>query len=285
MEKNTPKVSVIVPCYKQAEYLPETLDSVLAQTYPAWECIIVNDGSPDNTDAIAKAYLEKDIRFKYCYQENQGLASARNNGIVNSTGEYILPLDADDMIAPTYIEKAIVRFKQYPETKLVYCKGHTFGESNHPMDLVDYNYDTFIWGNCIFCSAVYKRSDYDQTNGYNPNMAHGLEDWDFWLSLLKKEDHIFRIDEILFYYRVKENSMVKDLVSHHLEENLIQLCRNHPDIYKPYYDRLVLYHSYTEETERLKKEISNIQNSNAYHLGKLLLKPLKLFKRKHHGNA
>lgn len=285
MEKNTPKVSVIVPCYKQAEYLPETLDSVLAQTYPAWECIIVNDGSPDNTDAIAKAYLEKDIRFKYCYQENQGLASARNNGIVNSTGEYILPLDADDMIAPTYIEKAIVRFKQYPETKLVYCKGHTFGESNHPMDLVDYNYDTFIWGNCIFCSAVYKRNDYDQTNGYNPNMAHGLEDWDFWLSLLKKEDHIFRIDEILFYYRVKEISMVKDLVSHHLEENLIQLCRNHPDIYKPYYDRLVLYHSYTEETERLKKEISNIQNSNAYHLGKLLLKPLKLFKRKHHGNA
>lgn len=285
MEKNTPKVSVIVPCYKQAEYLPETLDSVLAQTYPAWECIIVNDGSPDNTDAIAKAYLEKDIRFKYCHQENQGLASARNNGIVNSTGEYILPLDADDMIAPTYIEKAIVRFKQYPETKMVYCKGHTFGESNHPMDLVDYNYDTFIWGNCIFCSAVYKRSDYDQTNGYNPNMAHGLEDWDFWLSLLKKEDHIFRIDEILFYYRVKENSMVKDLVSHHLEENLIQLCRNHPDIYKPYYDRLVLYHSYTEETERLKKEISNIQNSNAYHLGKLLLKPLKLFKRKHHGNA
>lgn len=79
--------------------------------------------------------------------------------------------------------------------------------------------------------------------------------------------------------------MVKDLVSHHLEENLIQLCRNHPDIYKPYYDRIVLYHSYTEETERLKKEVSNIQNSNAYHLGKLLLKPLKLFKRKHHENA
>lgn len=285
MEKTTPTVSVIVPCYKQAEYLSETLDSVLAQTYPNWECIVVNDGSPDNTDAIAKAYLEKDHRFKYFYQENHGLATARNNGIANSTGEYILPLDADDLIAPTYIEKAVDRFKHYPETKLVYCKGHTFGKSNHPMDLVDYNYDTFIWGNCIFCSAVYKRSDYDLTDGYNPNMIHGLEDWDFWLSLLKKEDHIFRIDEILFYYRVKESSMVKDLVSHHLEENLIQLCRNHPDIYKPYYDRIVLYHSYTEETERLKKEVSNIQNSNAYHLGKLLLKPLKLFKRKHHENA
>ena len=65
MEKTTPTVSVIVPCYKQAEYLSETLDSVLAQTYPNWECIVVNDGSPDNTDAIAKAYREKDHRFKY----------------------------------------------------------------------------------------------------------------------------------------------------------------------------------------------------------------------------
>ena len=177
MQNSTPVISIIVPCYNQAEYLPETLNSVLAQTYSNWECVIVNDGSPDNTDTIAKGYLKKDNRIKYVYQENKGLATARNTGICNSIGEYILPLDADDLIAPTYIEKAIDRFSQFPETKLVYCKGHTFGSSNHPMVLADYDYDTFIWGNCIFCSALYRRSDYDKTPGYNANMVYGLEDW------------------------------------------------------------------------------------------------------------
>lgn len=280
-----PLVSIIVPCFKQAEYLSEALDSVLAQTYRNWECVIVDDGSPDNTGTIANEYCKKDIRIKYIYQENKGLATARNTGIFNSIGEYILPLDADDLIAPTYIEKAMERFGLYPETKLIYCKGHTFGNSNHPMNFVDYDYDTFIWGNCIFCSAVYKRSDYDRTNGYNPNMVHGLEDWDFWLSLLKKEDIVFRIDEVLFYYRVKETSMVRKLVSHHLEENLIQLCRNHPDVYKPYNDRLVFYHSYLEEIQQLKKEISTIQSSHAYQLGKFLLKPLTWIKTKKHGKS
>jgi glycosyltransferase involved in cell wall biosynthesis len=277
--RKSPKVSIIVPCYNQAEYLPETLNSVLAQTYSNWECVIVNDGSPDNTDTIAKEYLKKDNRIKYVYQENKGLATARNTGIANSTGEYILPLDADDLIAPTYIEKAIDRFSQFPETKLVYCKGHTFGSSNHPMVLADYDYDTFIWGNCIFCSALYRRSDYDKTPGYNANMVYGLEDWDFWLYLLKKDDVVYRIDEVLFYYRVKETSMVKELVSHHLEDNLIQLCKNHPDIYKPYNNRLVLYHSYLEEIERLKKEINKIQSSRAYRLGKTIAKPFFYIKK------
>jgi glycosyltransferase involved in cell wall biosynthesis len=272
-------VSIIVPCYKQAEFLPETLDSVLKQTYPNWECIIVNDGSPDNTEEIANIYLEKDSRFKYVNQENKGLATARNVGIINSNGEYLLPLDADDLIAPTYIEKAINHFTNFPETKLVYCKGETFGKTNGPMQFVDYNYDDFIWGNCIFCSALYRRSDYDKTDGYNANMVHGLEDWDFWLSLLKKDDIVYRIEEVLFYYRVKETSMVKELVSHHLEDNLIQLCRNHPDIYEPYNDRLVLYHSYIEEIESLKENINKIQSSRAYRLGKFLTKPFSLFKK------
>ncbi len=272
-------VSIIVPCYKQAEFLPETLDSVLKQTYPNWECIIVNDGSPDNTEEIANIYLEKDSRFKYVNQENKGLATARNVGIINSNGEYLLPLDADDLIDPTYIEKAINHFTNFPETKLVYCKGETFGKTNGPMQFVDYNYDDFIWGNCIFCSALYRRSDYDKTDGYNANMVHGLEDWDFWLSLLKKDDIVYRIEEVLFYYRVKETSMVKELVSHHLEDNLIQLCRNHPDIYEPYNDRLVLYHSYIEEIESLKENINKIQSSRAYRLGKFLTKPFSLFKK------
>lgn len=77
-------ISIIVPCYKQAHYLGEALQSVLEQTYENWECIIINDGSPDNTEIVAKKWIEKDVRFRYLYKENGGLSSARNAGIKKS---------------------------------------------------------------------------------------------------------------------------------------------------------------------------------------------------------
>ena len=273
------KVSIIVPCYKQAVYLPETLDSVLLQTYSNWECIIVNDGSPDNTDEVVQRYANQDTRFKYVKQQNRGLATARNIGIKRSQGEYILPLDADDLIGPTYLEKAVSHFELFPETKLVYCKAELFGAQKMYWDLHTYDYDSFIWENCIFCSAVYRRRDYDQTLGYNANMVHGNEDWDFWLSLLRKEDIVYRIDEILFFYRVKESSMRTELGKHYLEENLVQLYHNHPVIYESYRDRIVFYHQALNEVDELKKDLSKIRKSRAYRLGKFLLRPFSLFRK------
>lgn len=275
----TPKVSIIVPCYKQAEYLSETLDSVLAQTYPDWECVIVNDGSPDNTEEIASQYLEKDRRYKYVSQDNKGLATARNVGIANSNGEFILPLDADDLIAPSYIEKAINHFIQFPETKLVYCKAETFGWKTGCWDLPPYEYEKFIWDNCIFCSAIYRRSDYDKTVGYNQNMVHGHEDWDFWLSLLKKDDDVYRIDEVLFYYRVKEVSMVTELANHHLRENLVQLYKNHTEIYDSYKENIILFYKEKQEVPALRNELDRIRHTHAYRLGKFLLKPVSWFRK------
>ncbi len=277
MEKG--KVSVIVPCYKQAEYLSETLDSVFTQTYQNWECVIVNDGSPDNTEEIAKKYLVKDRRFKYVSQENKGLSSARNTGIAHSEGEYILPLDADDKIGSTYLEKAIARFEEVPETKLVYCKAELFGKINCYWDLEDYDYEKFIWNNCIFCTAMFRRSDYDLTDGYNMNMVHGNEDWDFWLSLLKKNDVVYRIEEVLFYYRVKEISM-RTRLTQFLQENLVQLCQNHIEIYEPYKERIVLYHKQLDELSYFHSELDRVRSSHAYRLGKFLLKPFSWIKRK-----
>ena len=92
-----PKVSVIVPCYNQGEYLADALESVLYQTFTDWECIIVNDGSSDNTEEVANKFCELDKRFKYISQTNQGVSAARNNGIKASSGTYILPLDGDDV--------------------------------------------------------------------------------------------------------------------------------------------------------------------------------------------
>lgn len=274
------RVSIVVPCYKQAEFIAETLDSVLAQTYPNWECVIVNDGSPDNTEEIANRYVAKDSRFKYVWIENGGPSQARNVGIFNSTGEYVLPLDADDLIASTYLEKAVNCFIQVQETKLVYCKVDKFGKENGNWDLETYDYEKFIWRNCIFCTAMFRRADYDQTHGYNVNMVHGNEDWDFWLTLLKKDDVVYRIDEVLFHYRIKDKSRTTELAKHHVEESLIQMCKNHPEIYSPYYNWIFDYTDKKDEVSRLNCELNQIRSSRAYRLGKFLLKPLTWIRNK-----
>ena len=277
------KVSVIVPVFNQGKFLSEALDSVLRQTYPYWECVIVNDGSPDNTEEVARRYLDRDGRFKYLFQQNKGLSSARNAGITNSGGEYILPLDADDVIGSTYLEKAIRHFEEFPETKLVYCKAELFGEKEGCWDLDTYDYDRFIWRNCIFCTAMYRRNDYDKTKGYNVNMVHGYEDWDFWLTLINKEDVVHCIDEVLFYYRIKKVSMHTELTKRS-KESLVQLYNNHPEIYDQYKGNILYYRSegleFEEEYREIKERYDGVLESNAYRVGKLLLRPLAWL-RKH----
>ena len=272
---NKPLVSIIVPCFNQADYLSETLDSVILQTYNKWECIIVNDGSVDNTEQIALHYCNKDNRFKYIKQENQGLAQTRNNGIKASNGYYILPLDADDKIGETYLEKAVHRFTDYPETTLVYCKAELFGTINQPWDLPDYNYSDLIWKNSIFCTAMYKKSDYDKTKGYNPNMKYGFEDWDFWLSLLNEKSVVYQIDETLFFYRQKNNSMTTttSIKKNELYKILID---NHKKIFLPYLNKLIEYKNGYDELKTAYSLLSNIMSSNEYRIGKMITKRFKL---------
>jgi glycosyltransferase involved in cell wall biosynthesis len=107
METSQHLVSVIVTCYNQARYLPDSLGSVLAQSYPHWECIIVNDGSPDKTEDVAQKWLAIDNRFKYVEKENGGLSSARNAGLRVAVGEYIQFLDADDILEKNKIGQQI----------------------------------------------------------------------------------------------------------------------------------------------------------------------------------
>lgn len=271
-------VSIIVPCYLKDKYLAETLDSILAQTYTHWECIIVNDGSPDDTETIAKRYCNKNSKFHYLNQQNSGLSISRNNGIKASSGEFILPLDADDMIGNTYLEKAIKHFNNYPYTKLVYCKAKKFGIENCDWELPSYSYDTILWSNCIFCTSMYRRIDYDKTPGYNSNMKYGLEDWDFWLSLLKKGDTVFQIDETLFYYRTTHDSMIKK-ISNNTSMMHRQLVINHPDVYSVFFNEIINFklqiQSLQDELSQANNEIERIIHRRAYQIVENLTKLLR----------
>lgn len=279
----SPVISVIVPCYNQGKYLAETLNSIINQTFTNWECIIVNDGSSDCTTETANPFCVKDQRFHYIEQKNQGLALARNNGIKASVGKYILPLDADDLIDPTYIEKAIKHFQEHPDTSIVYCRAQLFGAVNQDWDLPQYNYESFIWMNCIFCSAVFKRADYDKTIGYNPNMIYGFEDWDLWLSILSKDSTVYQIDEPLFFYRKKSQSMTT--TTHEQMRDLYSIIyNNHKEIYEPYCNHLI---EYKNASLLLEEEAHNailkVKASKSYRLGYFILHPihklLSIFKR------
>ena len=230
-----PKISVIVPCYNQGEFLSETLDSVLLQTYTNWECIIINDGSSDNTAEIANIYCKKDPRFIYIYQENSGLCIARNKGINACNGEFILPLDSDDKIAPQYLEYGIKEFENNPNLKIVYCRAELFGISKGEWLLPNFSMERMLGRNCIFCSAIFKKEDFLRVGGYNSNMKYGFEDWDFWLSILETDKDVFQIDKILFYYRIRKKSMVRSIDEKKCEYLRKQIWENHKELYSKFF--------------------------------------------------
>lgn len=204
-------ISIIVPCYNQSEYLAEALQSVLDQSFLDWECIIVNDGSPDDTEKIAQEWLSKDNRFKYISKENGGLCDARNVGISKAGGKYILPLDADDKLGKDYLELAFRELENDTDLQVVYCKAEKFGIENGSWDLPPYSLKALATDNMIFCSAIFRKNEWERVGGYDLKMEYGLEDWEFWIALLKSGGKVIKLDYIGFYYRIKSSSMIQQL--------------------------------------------------------------------------
>lgn len=224
-----PKVSVIIPCFNQGQFVDEAVASVLAQTYRDFEIIVVNDGSTDEaTNRKLAAYDCPQVRV--LHTANQGAAGARNVGIAASKGDYLLPLDADDRIAATYLEKALVAFDANARVGIVYCHAELFGDESGPWQLPPYRLSDILVGNMIFCSAFFRRADWEATGGYNPNMKDGLEDHDFWLSLIELGRDVYRIPEVLFYYRKHQGSRSEG-TGEHLIELYTQLFKNHVRLY------------------------------------------------------
>jgi len=233
VQGNSPKVSVIIPCYNLGAYVDDAVDSVLAQTFQNFEIIVVDDGS---TDPSTVRLMENYVRPKthVLRTKNQGLATARNTGINQARGKYILPLDADDKIGSSYLAKASMILDDRPEIGIVYCRARFFGAREEEWRLEPFSIETMLTKNVIFAASMFRKSSWEKVGGYNPIMVHGYEDYDFWISLLDREKAgVYRINEILFYYRVREDSMISTLLVN--EENeidmLTQVFYNHCDFF------------------------------------------------------
>ena len=203
---NTPLVSVVVPCYNDGQYLSEALQSVFNQTYKNWECIIVNDGSTDNSTEIAKKWLSIDSRFSYIEIENSGVCKARNVGIDRAKGDYILPLDADDKISKDYLYLGIKAFLDNNALYVVYSEAEFFGNKKGLLKLKEFSLENLARNNMIFCSAFFRREDCLSIGKYDLNLRDGLEDWEFWINLLKEGGKVHKIPKVCFYYRKIEGT-------------------------------------------------------------------------------
>lgn len=208
------KVSVVIPCYNDGRFLKDAVNSAFELDPEIVELIIVNDGSTDQeTLALLESYKRKGI--KVLSHENRGLAFTRNRGIGEAKGMYILPLDADNVIKPRYIEKGIAILDK-GEFDIVYANPFFIGEVEQKRKFISHDFigEDLIWGNYIDACAIFKKSVWEHTNGYDEKMPYqGFEDWDFWLGCYLAGFKFKYINEELFGYRIRNDSMMAGLVN------------------------------------------------------------------------
>lgn len=225
-----PKISVVIPCYNQGIFLTEAIKSVLDQTYSDFEIVVVDDGSTDSETISILSRIDNPL-IKVLRTANGGLATARNRGVAASTGAIILPLDADDLIAPTYLEKGAAVFAGDSGVGVVYSMADKFGAVNGLWHLPEFSPSLLLKENMVFCSAMFYRESWKRVGGYNQNMKHGWEDWDLWLSFCELGISFVRIPEILFHYRVRESSMTVNMGYGKKFSMMSRLILNHSRYY------------------------------------------------------
>lgn len=191
-------VSIIIPCYNYGWLLAETLDSVLAQSHTAWECIVIDDGSSDNTREVANRFVAADSRFRYVHQENGGMSAARNHGLRLATGVYTQFLDADDLLTPRKLQSQVARFQANPHLDIVYGDMRYFRHGAPEVLGRDFNMGDSDWmvqlkgsglpiieaftqnNKLAINSALTSSALIKKIGGFDESFRH-VEDWDFWL--------------------------------------------------------------------------------------------------------
>lgn len=200
-----PLVSVVVPLYNMEDFVGDTLRSVLASTYRNLEVIVVDDGSSDTSPEIVAKIAQQDSRVKLLHQANAGPCRARNNAVAASHGQYVLPVDADNLLAPQFIAQAVPILEAQPNVKVVCPSMEFIGDKQGPWRLPEFSRSLLARRNHIDTCALFRRADFDRVGGYCEEII-AREDWDFWISMLKDGGEVVRLPEVGCYYRVRKQS-------------------------------------------------------------------------------
>jgi glycosyltransferase involved in cell wall biosynthesis len=175
-------VSVVIPCHNYGRFLSQAIESVLSQTYAPIEVVVVDDGSTDNTVEVAQQYP-----VTLLSEGQAGVCAAVNRGVRSSRGEFIIRLDADDVLDPRYVERMVAALAEDPRAALAYSHGCYFGSASGPFLLEPFDPDRLAEGAYVTCLALTRRAAFDSVGGYDESMADlRCEDWDLWLSFAER---------------------------------------------------------------------------------------------------
>jgi glycosyltransferase involved in cell wall biosynthesis len=272
-----PLVSVIIPCYNHGTYLILAIDSVLSQTYSNFEIILIDDGSddPETIFLIDSISNPKIIKIRTI---NLGVSSARNRGILESKGQYILPLDSDNLLHPKYIEMTLPLLLNFD---VIYTNLEYFGTRNEKMIIPDFTIQAQLVFNIVDNTALYKKNLWQKIGGYDESLKIGWEDWDFWLRMYSIGAKFYHLKEDLFLYRYLDNSRNRSFDMRKQSILEFQIIYNNFNLYKQNFPNPIslLQELFTLRNDVIdyKNSITLYKNSASYKLGYFLLHPFHIF--------
>ena len=216
----SPKVSIVIPCYNLGAFVQDAIESVYAQTYKDYEIIVVDDGSTD--DRTVKDLQELGKKYpalRIFYKSNSGLPGARNYGVTRAQGEYVVCLDADDKLAPEFLEKTVHKLEEDTSHKVAFVTTwlQEFGERDNVWQTQDFDVIQLLTTNTVHVASLFRKKAWDEVGGYKKGMSRGYEDWEFWLSIVERGYRWAIVPEPLFLYRIRANSMLSSSKEIHLE--------------------------------------------------------------------
>jgi len=196
-----PRVSIVMPVFDAGRHLAAALASVRAQTRRDFELVVVDDGS---TDARTLALLDEAARrpgVRVHRQANQGPAAARNRAVADARGAYVLPLDADDTLAPEFLARTVPVLDAAPEVGIVHTWVGLTGAHHGTWRTGPFTLAALLARCTIHVSSLYRRALWEDVGGYDPRFVDGAEDWDFWLSAAARGWKALEVPEVLAHYR------------------------------------------------------------------------------------
>ncbi|HEV3460088.1 MAG TPA: glycosyltransferase [Thermoanaerobaculia bacterium] len=235
----SPTISVVIPCFNQFEFLLDAVASVEDSAGAVFELVIVNDGSTDpfTLDVLGRL---RAAGHRILDQPHRGVGAARNAGIRATRGRYILPLDADNRIRPSYLRRATELLDAAPEVGVVYGDTALFGKPNGPWRMPEFNLDEMAVGNRLGACAAFRRTVWEQCGGYDEHIEPGWQDWDYWLSVAATGCQFVHLPEVLLDSRAQSESMSSGLNQPEIRRrNLELIAAKHAAIFQPRLPRLL----------------------------------------------
>jgi len=209
-----PFFSVVIPSYNRSEFIVETVESVLTQTFDDFEVLIVDDGSTDDTRAVVEKHFKSDDRILYHYQENQERGAARNNGFRKAVGDFVVFLDSDDVMSPDHLKTLFNGIQAHPEANFLATKFKFItDDSTYRSEIVKfpegwYDNSVFLRGNPLAANVCARKSNPDIELFEEDRQYSILEDWMFLVQNFAK-DKIYIIDKITILMKDHENRSMR----------------------------------------------------------------------------